>query len=79
MPNLSRKIQQEKPWVIMGMSRKQYERARPWKAAPKRMSRNAFENLVRELGYDFFKELRTQAEAESLVEAIFGKMEDLPE
>jgi hypothetical protein len=56
----------------MGMSRAEYMRKKPWKSAPKKMSRSQFEDMVRELGHEFFRDLKEYADAEVLVQAVFG-------
>ena len=78
MRKISDRLTKEKPWAVMGLSRAEYMKAKPWKTAKGRMSRSEFEDLIRELGHAFFKELETNAQAEGLVAAIFGKDSILP-
>lgn len=59
----------EKPWAVMGVSRKQYESARIWKKT--KLSRKKFDDLICSLPPDFFKELQLVSDGERLVEAIF--------
>ena len=65
------KLKGEKPWAILGISRREYDKARPWKSAG--MSKEAFAELVRAVPPEAVTVLKQEAEAEMLVEAIFGK------
>lgn len=67
------KIREEKPWAVMGVSRKQYETARMWKKV--KMSREKFDDLVCSLPPDLCKELHLIADGEKLAEAIFGAIQ----
>lgn len=71
MGKLLQKLKEEKPWAIMGLSRAQYEKAKPWKGA--KVNRENFEKLVRICPPETLQVLREEAEAEALVEAMFGK------
>ncbi len=60
----------EKPWAILGITRRKYERARPWKAASAaKMTKETFANLVR---CPAVKSLQDEAQAEILAAALFG-------
>lgn len=67
----SPKIPPEKPWAILGISRRQYETAKPWKKA--RMSKGAFGKLLCMVPPEAIKKLKDVADAERLIEAAFGK------
>ena len=60
-----------KPWHRMGISRRQYLNARPWKKA--KMSRAKYERIIAAVPQEVLDEIRITAEAEALVENIFGK------
>lgn len=60
-----------KPWVVLGITRKQYAEARPWKKT--KMSRKAFEDFICTLPPEIFDEIKLQADAEQLLESIFGE------
>lgn len=60
----------EKPWAILGISRKQYESCRPWKKAG--VSRERFDEIVRLVPSEATNSLQEEARADILVEAIFG-------
>ncbi len=62
--------QKEKPWAILGISRREYDKAKPWKKA--KMSKEAFADLVRQVPPEAFKQIRDEAQAEVLVAAMFG-------
>lgn len=60
-----------KPWTVLRMTRKQYAAARPWKLT--KYSRETFESIISTLPIELFDELRLQADAEHLLESIFGE------
>lgn len=64
------KLREEKPWAVMGISRKQYETARMWKKV--KMPRGKFDDLICSLPPELFTELQLVADGEKLIEAIFG-------
>lgn len=66
---MKRKVAEEKPWAILGISRREYDKARPWKRA--RMSREAFGKLVLAVPPEAIKVLKDEATAEVLVAAMF--------
>ena len=61
---------QNKPWAILKVSRKQYATARPWKKAG--MSRERFEEVLSMLPDSFIKQVQLEADAECLIAAAFG-------
>lgn len=65
----------EKPWAILGISRRQYDTAKPWKKA--KMSKEEFAKLVCLVPPEAVKHLKDIADAEALLEAAFGKGIDL--
>lgn len=67
------KLREEKPWAVMGISRKQYETARLWKKV--KMPRGKFDELISSLPPEMFTDLRLHADGERLAEAIFGNVE----
>lgn len=73
MTNLKQKHSNEKPWALMGISRKDYEKARMWKKT--KLSRKEFDALLSSLPVEFFKEIQLIADGERLTESIFGKLE----
>lgn len=66
-------LRREKPWAILKVSRRQYESARPWKRAG--ISRDRFEALVLDLPDGFVDHCHLEADADRLVEALFGEVE----
>ena len=60
-----------KPWQRMGITRNQYFAARPWKKAG--MSRAKYDKIIMAVPQEILTEIRITAEADSLVERIFGK------
>lgn len=65
------KLKKEKPWAKLRMTRREYEAKRPW--ASTALSRQKWEE-----GLDYFPDeaidaIYREAEADLLVEAIFGK------
>ena len=59
-----------KPWVVLGMTRKDYCASRPWKKT--KLNRKEFENMISVLPPEVFQEIKLQADAEKLAEALFG-------
>jgi len=68
---LKKKIEDEKPWALLRMTRKEYEAHRPWKKGG--LPRAKFEELLRLIPDEYLSEMRDHAVAEVLVESIFGK------
>jgi hypothetical protein len=60
-----------KPWQRMGINRRQYSAARPWKKAG--MTRAKYEKIIMAVPQEMLTEIRITAEADSLLERIFGK------
>jgi len=60
-----------KPWQRMGITRSQYFTIRPWKKAG--MSRGKYERIIMAVPQKILTEVRITAEADALVEKIFGK------
>ena len=71
---LKNKMESEKPWAILRMSRVAYEAGKPWKRGS--LSKAKFEELLRLIPDELISEMRDQATADVLVESIFGKHED---
>jgi len=70
--NLLKKLKREnKPWAVLGMSRREYEVKRPWKGAG--VSRDHFEEIKAIVPPEMIERLKEEAQAELLVEQIFGK------
>lgn len=61
----------EKPWILLGISRKEYEGLRLWKKT--KLSRNEFDLLLASLPDGFFKDVKLRVDVEKLVQAIFSK------
>lgn len=68
---LTSKSPPEKPWAILGITRRQYDTAKPWKRA--KMSKEEFGKLVCMVPPEAIKDLKDRADAETLLEAAFGK------
>lgn len=71
------KINKEKPWARLRLSRKQYEAGRPWKNTP--LSREDFEKVILAIPTEIFDGLRLEADAERLIQAVFGENPDQTE
>lgn len=61
-----------KPWAKLKLTRKQYSASRPWKRCG--MFRKTFEDLVLALPDTFFEGVRLEADAEKLLEGVFGQI-----
>jgi len=70
MITISEKTHPEKPWAILGITRRQYDTAKPWKRA--KMTKEAFAKIVCMVPLEAIKSLKEHADAEMLLEAAFG-------
>ena len=73
LASMLKKLKQEKPWAVLKVSRRQYETTKPWTRAG--VSHDLFEELVLGQPDGFIDQCHTEADAEKLVEAMFGKVE----
>lgn len=64
----------EKPWVLLGISRREYEGLRLWKKT--KLSRKEFALLLASLPDAFFKEVKLCVDAEKIIQAIFSKSKE---
>ena len=64
-------LKREKPWAVLKVPRRQYETTKPWLRAG--ISRTLFEELVLGLPDGFVDQCHMEADAEKLIEAMFGK------
>ena len=60
-----------KPWTRLGIIKGQYKKVRPWKAA--KMSRERYEKIILNVPQELIEEYQREAEADMLLEAVFGK------
>lgn len=67
------KLKAEKPWARLRMTRRDYEAKRPWTKSG--MSRKQWEANLDYFTDEAIDALYREAEANILVEAIFGKVE----
>ena len=67
--SLKDKFKAEKPWAVLGWSRKQWKTIKPWKNA--NMSEDRYAELVRALDQETIKDIKDHAMAEMLVDGIF--------
>ena len=63
-------LQQEKPWAVLGWTRKQWKRSKMWKKAE--VSEDKMARLVQSLDQETVQILKDHAQAEVLVDKIFG-------
>ena len=59
-----------KPWQRLGLTKKQYLTAKPWKGTG--MSRERYERIISIVPQDDLNELKIMADAEALLEKMFG-------
>lgn len=71
---MKEKFEKEKPWAILGVSRKSYDALKPWKKM--KLSREEFGNKICSLPPEVFNDLRLHADANILVDSLFGKLEE---
>lgn len=60
-----------RPWAKLKLSRKVYEARKPWKAA--KMTRPQFEALIEIMPVEVLDGLKLEAQAQMLLENVFGK------
>lgn len=66
---MSIKIQKDKPWAKLRMTRRKYEASRLWKIAG--MSREAFEALLPQIPDERIEEMYLDIDADKLIESVF--------
>ena len=66
-------LKSEKPWAKLRLTRREYETKRPWAAAG--INRKRWEEILLEFPDEAITALYLEADAEKLVEAMFGKVE----
>jgi len=60
----------EKPWAILGITRKKYAAVKPWKKAG--MTKEKYAEMLNLFPHEAMKILKDEVDAERLVESIFG-------
>jgi hypothetical protein len=70
---LKDKFKAEKPWAVLGWTRKQWKSIRPWKKA--NMSEARYAEMLRALDQEMIKDIKDHAMAEMLVDEIFKSEE----
>jgi hypothetical protein len=68
--SFSNKIQQEKPWAILGWTRKQWKARRLWKKAG--VTEEKMSQLLQTLDHSTIQEMKDYAMTELLTDKIFG-------
>lgn len=63
-------LQKEKPWAMLGWTRKQWKKSKMWKQAG--MSEEKMAQFIAGLDQETITELKNHATAEALVENMFG-------
>ena len=63
----------DKPWAVFCWTRKQWKRSKMWKKAG--VSEEKMTKLLLSLDHETIRNLKDHAEAEALVESIFGSVE----
>jgi hypothetical protein len=71
--SFSKKIQQEKPWAILGWTRKQWKARRLWKEAG--VTKEKMSQLLHSLDHSNIQEMKYYAMAEVISEKTFGSMD----
>ena len=72
-PTMLKRLTQDKPWAKLRITRREYETKRPW--AKSGMDRKRWEALVLLIPDDAVDALYREADADKLIEAMFGKVE----
>ncbi|WP_243367391.1 hypothetical protein [Fundidesulfovibrio soli] len=67
MTKIGDRLKPEKPWAILGISRKRYESSKPWKGA--KISREQFEQSLRLLPNEIVREMKQPQQLTCLLKA----------
>jgi len=67
---LKEKFLQEKPWAILGWTRKQWKVKKMWKKAG--VTEEKMTQLLQALDHSTIQEMKDHARAEMLTEKVFG-------
>ena len=70
---LKEKFLQEKPWAILGWTRKQWKAKKMWKKAG--VTEDMMIQMLQTLDYSIIQEMKDHARAEMLTEKVFGSEE----
>jgi hypothetical protein len=70
---LKAKIQQEKPWAILGWTRKQWKTQKIWKKAG--VTEDKMVQLLQSLDYSTIQKMKDHAMADLLTDKVFGSEE----
>ncbi len=68
------KFEQEKPWAILGWTRKQWKAQKMWKKAG--VSEEKMTQFLQCLDHATIREIKDQVAVEALIENVFGKEKD---
>lgn len=71
MVTLKDQLSPEKPWAILGITRKQYAAAKPWKKAG--VSKEKYAEMLNLMPHEAMQILKDEADAAKLVDSIFGQ------
>ncbi len=71
--SLKEKLQQEKPWAILGWTRKQWKAQKMWKKAG--VTEEKMIQLLQSLDHATIQEMKDYAMADLLTEKVFGPEE----
>ena len=71
---LKSRLNQDKPWTVLGWTRKQWKKSKMWKKAG--VTEEKMTQLLLSLDHNFIQEIKDQATAEALVEKMFGTAGD---
>lgn len=72
--SLKGKLSRPKPWAKLNMSRKEWDRTKPWKKAD--CSKNEFTEIVLAVDQATLDAIREEAQADILMQQIFGHTGD---
>ncbi|WP_243367332.1 hypothetical protein [Fundidesulfovibrio soli] len=75
MSKISEELIAEKPWAILGISRKHYESSKPWKRS--KYSRDKFEQLLKLFPDEAIQVLKLNAAADLLTESCLNRWDNL--
>ncbi|WP_152555240.1 hypothetical protein [Desulfonatronum thiodismutans] len=70
MVTLKDQLSRKKLWAILGITRKKYDTIKPWKKAG--VSKEKYAEMLNLMPHEAMQILKDEADAERLVESIFG-------
>ena len=69
--SIKEQLKRERPWAVLGWTRKQWKRSKVWKKAG--VTEEKMTHLLLAFDYETVVMLKENAQADALIENMFGK------